>query len=65
MNKQTKHHHEIVICEFCKGEGFTTSHNITDYHKNEYEVIKHGCGWCNNTGRRFKKTTIEFTPFGK
>ena len=55
-----KYHIEIVICEFCEGEGFQSRHEITDYHRGEYDIVKWECGPCNGAGRRRKITRVEY-----
>ena len=49
------YHSEIVICVFCKGEGFQSRHEVTDYHR---DVVKWICGHCDGAGRRRKITRV-------
>ena len=55
-----KYKSEIVICEFCNGEGFQSRHEITDYHRGEYDVVTWECSHCDGKGRLKKRTTMEF-----
>ena len=47
---------EIVLCSSCKGEGVLKTHEITDYHRNEYDVIIMECRSCNGEGRLWRTT---------
>jgi hypothetical protein len=51
---------EIVICEYCKGKGYTVNHEVTNYHKGEYEAIKLDCISCDSKGRVVQITTVAF-----
>ncbi len=55
-----KYHSEIVICEYCKGEGFQSRHEVTNYHKGEYDVVKWVCTHCEGAGRLRKITRVEY-----
>jgi hypothetical protein len=53
---------EVVICNSCDGHGYLTKHEITCYHRREYDVIKFGCHKCKGSGRLVKTTTISYKP---
>jgi len=50
---------EIILCGNCKGEGVLRHHKITDYHRNEYDVITTECGKCDGKGRLWQTTRME------
>ena len=41
----------IEICARCRGHGYTTREEITDYHRNEGDIIKTECRKCEGSGR--------------
>ena len=43
--------------EYCKG--FQSRHEVTDYHRGEYDVVKWVCKHCDGAGRRRKITKYE------
>lgn len=51
---------EIVLCKNCNGEGALYRHKVTDYHRNEYDVIKTKCIMCDGSGRLWQITTVEY-----
>lgn len=51
---------EIVLCGNCKGEGIIYHHKVTDYHRNEYEVISTTCTMCDGKGRLWEITKVEY-----
>lgn len=54
-----KYNKEIILCINCKGEGVLYHHEITDYHRNEYDVIKSECSKCDGKGRLWLTTRME------
>ena len=53
-------YYKIIICKNCEGNGYKTRHNITDYHRNEYDVEKFVCGHCGGKGRIREITEITY-----
>jgi DnaJ-class molecular chaperone len=51
---------EIVICDKCKGKGFTQEEIMIDYHKGIYDDKNHPCKNCNSQGRLYKITEISY-----
>lgn len=58
-----RHSRETVLCHSCDGRGRQSRHEVTCYHKGEYDVIWMDCVTCNNTGRVVRTTTVTFEPF--
>lgn len=54
---------EVVLCSNCKGEGVLYIHEVTDYHRNEYDVTKKECRSCGGTGRLWKTTVTTYEKF--
>ena len=46
----------VVLCERCKGFGFTLDEELTDYHKREYTTTRSECRRCEGDGRMIKST---------
>jgi DnaJ-class molecular chaperone len=59
---RTTYEYQIVICNHCEGRGYQTRHEITNYHKGEYDVISEECPHCNGKGRLRKEVTIVYKP---
>lgn len=51
---------EIVICEYCKGKGYAVHHEVTNYHKGEYDSVRVDCIPCDSKGRVVQITTVAF-----
>lgn len=47
---------KVVLCDRCKGYGFQTKEECTDYHKGEYETSRWPCRHCEGDGRMIKST---------
>lgn len=43
--------HETILCDKCNGIGTYTTEEMVDYHKREYETIRHSCSKCKGDGR--------------
>ena len=54
------YHYENVVCPKCKGDGYITTHEYTNYHKGDYDVHFHECRGCNGLGVVKKITTITY-----
>jgi len=52
-----KEQNEIVICRHCSGIGSYTTEELVDYHRNDYETVRHHCKFCKGDGRLVKITT--------
>lgn len=59
MANYNKYNKEIILCPSCKGEGVLRHHEITDYHRNEYDVITTECVNCDGKGRLWLITRME------
>lgn len=46
--RQTK---EIVSCSHCKGTGWTSREELSDYHRGEYRDVHEECTFCKGEGR--------------
>lgn len=46
----------VVLCERCKGFGFTLDEELSDYHKREYTTTRNVCSRCEGDGRMIKST---------
>ena len=53
----------IIICGTCEGTGYTEKHEMTDYHRREYDIIKTKCRTCGGSGRLRKVVRTEVTAF--
>lgn len=56
----TWHNKEVILCKTCKGEGLIHRHEVTDYHRNEYDVVSTECRQCEGKGRLWQITKVEF-----
>lgn len=52
MYRQNK----VILCERCKGFGFTIHEELSDYHKNEYSTTRNACKTCDGDGRMIECT---------
>lgn len=52
MYRQNK----VILCDHCKGFGFTLYEELTDYHKNEYSTTRNQCKKCDGDGRMIECT---------
>ena len=52
MYRQNK----VVLCDGCKGFGFTLDEELTDYHKREYTTTRSVCTRCEGDGRMIEST---------
>ena len=43
--------HETILCDKCNGIGTYTKEEMVDYHKREYETVRHSCNKCKGDGR--------------
>ena len=50
----------VVLCPTCSGRGYQIEHDVTDYHRNEYNVINTKCRRCDGMGRLWETTTKEY-----
>lgn len=48
---------EVIVCRACNGIGSYTTEELVDYHRNNYETIRHVCKHCKGDGRMVKTTT--------
>ena len=46
----------VVLCDRCKGYGFTLDEELSDYHKREYTTTRNKCMKCEGDGRMIKST---------
>lgn len=53
----------IIICGTCDGRGYTERHEMTNYHKGEYDIIKTKCRLCGGSGRLRKTVLTEVQAF--
>lgn len=51
---------EIILCSECEGRGYIYRHELTCYHKGEYDVHLDTCKTCDGKGRLYKITTITY-----
>lgn len=42
---------KVIDCETCKGTGYTSHEQLTDYHKREYSTFTNLCHKCKGDGR--------------
>ena len=54
----------VVLCERCKGYGFTEKEELSDYHKREYSTYRTTCDHCEGDGRMIKSTEKLFLNSG-
>ena len=47
---------KVIICIKCHGTGSYTTEECVDYHKNDYETIRHTCKRCKGDGRMVELT---------
>lgn len=47
---------KVISCETCKGTGYTSREELTDYHRREYDVFTDKCHKCKGDGRLTEKT---------
>lgn len=52
MYRQNK----VILCERCKGFGFTLDERLSDYHKGEYTTTRNICKTCDGDGRMIECT---------
>jgi len=52
MYRQNK----VILCDRCKGFGFTLDEELTDYHKREYTTTRNECKKCDGDGRMIECT---------
>ncbi len=52
MYRQNK----VILCDHCKGFGFTLDEELTDYHKREYTTTRNECKKCDGDGRMIECT---------
>ena len=52
MYRQNK----VILCDRCKGFGFTLDEELTDYHKREYTTTRNSCKTCDGDGRMIECT---------
>ena len=52
MYRQNK----VILCDHCKGFGFTLDEELTDYHKREYTTTRNQCRKCDGDGRMIECT---------
>lgn len=50
----------IILCSSCEGRGYQIRHDVTDYHRNEYDVVNTKCRNCDGMGRLWETTTKEY-----
>lgn len=55
--------HETILCGKCNGIGTYTTEEMTDYHKREYETVRHTCSKCKGDGRMI--VTREYVKFDR
>jgi len=46
----------VVLCDSCKGFGYTINNELSDYHKGEYVTTRSQCSHCEGDGRMIKST---------
>lgn len=46
----------VVLCERCKGFGYTLDERLSDYHRREYTTTRSKCRDCEGDGRMIKST---------
>jgi RecJ-like exonuclease len=44
-------HKTLISCQPCKGTGFTSREELTDYHRSEYKTVFSQCERCSGDGR--------------
>lgn len=47
---------KVILCDRCKGFGFTLDEELTDYHKREYTTTRNTCKTCDGDGRMIECT---------
>jgi hypothetical protein len=47
---------KVVLCQYCKGYGFISSEELSDYHKREYTTSRTTCSRCEGDGRMIQST---------
>ena len=52
MYRQNK----VILCDRCKGFGFTLDEELSDYHKREYTTTRNICKTCDGDGRMIECT---------
>lgn len=52
MYRQNK----VILCDRCKGFGFTLDERFSDYHKGEYITTRNTCKTCDGDGRMIECT---------
>lgn len=53
----------VIACPNCKGRGFTSKEEMTDYHRNDYDMFHYKCACCDGEGRVVEtKKTYRFEP---
>ena len=52
---------QVVICFECKGNGYTVTEKLIDYHKREYDYTEAECKHCAGTGRLIEKTVVTYS----
>lgn len=54
---------EIVVCKTCEGRGHVYEEKLVNYHRGEYDSVRHDCRYCNGSGRMVRTTTVEERPY--
>jgi DnaJ-class molecular chaperone len=54
---------ELKLCDACHGYGHTIEHELTNYHKGEYNTVTKKCRRCEGTGRIIETTETTWKPY--